>query len=61
MYDRDLIGVNETFIAYESTYDMPYHELESIVAFILNFEREDLPEGIKDHLEKWQDFLVENF
>jgi hypothetical protein len=55
-----MLDVNETFIAYESRYDMPYHELESIVAFVLNFEREDLPEGIKDHLEKWQDFLVEN-
>lgn len=52
---------NGMFIAYESRYDMPYHELESIVAFVLNFEQEDLPEGIKDHLEKWQDFLAENY
>jgi hypothetical protein len=40
---------------------MPYHELESIVAFILNFEQEDIPESIKEYMDKWQDFLVENF
>ena len=56
-----MLDINETFIAYESKYDMPYHELESIVAFILNFEQEDIPESIKEYMDKWQDFLAENF
>lgn len=55
-----MLDINETFIAYESRYDMPYHELESIVAFILNFEQEDIPESIKEYMDKWQDFLAEN-
>lgn len=55
-----MIDINETFIAYESKYNMPYHELEDIVAFVLNHEWEDIPESIKEHLEKWQDFLAEN-
>lgn len=55
-----MLDINETFIAYESRYDMPYHELESIVAFILNFEQEDIPESIKEYMNKWQYFLAEN-
>ena len=56
-----MFDIDETFIVYESRYDMPYHELESIVAFILNFEQEDIPESIKEYMDKWQDFLAENF
>ena len=35
-------------------------ELEDIVAFVRNHEWEDIPESIKDHLEEWEEFLVEN-
>ena len=52
--------MKKTFITYASKYDMPYHELESVVAFILNFEQEDIPESIKEYMDKWQDFLAEN-
>ena len=31
---------------------MPYNELDDIVAFVRNHEWEDIPESIKDHLEK---------
>lgn len=55
-----MIDINEAFIAYETKYDMLYHELEDIVVFVLNHEWEYLPESIKEHLEKWQDFLTEN-
>ena len=55
-----MIDVNEKFAVYESKYRMPYHELEDIVAFVLNHEWEDIPESIKEHLEKWQEFLTEN-
>ena len=55
-----MIDIDETFIAYESRYDMPYSELEDIVAFVKNHEWEDIPESIKAHLEKWEEFLVEN-
>lgn len=56
----ELINVDEEFIVKESTYIMPYHELSDIVAFVRNHEWEDIPESIKDHLEKWEEFLVEN-
>lgn len=55
-----MIDINETFIAYESKYNMPYNELNDIVAFVRNHEWEDIPESIKDHLEKWEEFLIEN-
>ena len=56
----NLINVDEEFIAEESRYYMPYHELDDIVAFVRNHEWGDIPEGIKDHLEKWEEFLAEN-
>lgn len=55
-----MIKVNESFIAAESQYLMPYHELDDIVAFVRNHEWSDIPESIKDHLERWEDFLAEN-
>ena len=55
-----MIEVNESFIAAESQYIMPYHELDDIVAFVRNHEWNDIPESIKDHLERWEDFLAEN-
>lgn len=54
------IDVNETFIAEEAIYIMPYHELDDIRAFVRNHEWEDIPESIKEHLEKWEEFLIEN-
>ena len=51
-----MIDVNETFIAYESQYTMPYSELADIVAFVRNHEWEDIPESIKEHLENWEFF-----
>ena len=56
----NLINVDEEFIVEESRYNMPYHELDDIVAFVRNHEWGDIPESIKDHLEKWEEFLVEN-
>ena len=29
-------------------------------AFVRNHEWDDIPESIQDHLEKWEEFLVEN-
>lgn len=55
-----MIDIDETFIVNESKYRMPYHELDDIVAFVRNHEWEDIPESIKDHLEKWEEFLTEN-
>ena len=55
-----MIDINETFIAYESIYNMPYSELDDIVAFVRNHGWEDIPESIKDHLEEWEEFLSEN-
>lgn len=57
---EELIPINEVWLIEEAVYDMPYHELEDIVAFIRNHEWEDIPDSIKDHLEKWEEFLVDN-
>lgn len=48
------------FTEREAIYYMPYHELESIVAFIKNFENDEIPESIQDYMDAWQDFLAEN-
>ena len=56
-----MIDLDETFIAYEAQYVMPYSELEDIVAFVRNHEWEDIPGSIKYHLEKWEEFFVDNF
>lgn len=56
-----MIDIDETFITYMSSYSMPYSELEDIVAFVRNHEWEDIPESIKEHLEKWEEFLTDNF
>lgn len=56
----ELIPIDEAWIVKEAVYDMPYHELEDIVAFVRNHEWEDIPESIKDHLEKWEEFLIDN-
>ena len=55
-----MIEIDEKIAVCESKYRMPYTELEDIVAFVLNHEWEDIPESIKEHLEKWQEFLTEN-
>ena len=55
-----MIEIDEVWVLPESQYMMPYHELDSIVAFVRNHEWEDIPESIKDHLEKWEEFLVDN-
>lgn len=55
-----MIDINETFIVEESTYCMPYHELDDIRAFVRNHEWEDIPESIQEHLEKWEEFLIDN-
>ena len=39
---------------------MPYHELSDIVSFIRNHEWDEIPESIQDHLEKWEEFLIDN-
>ena len=44
----------------KAKYKMPYYELLDIVAFVLKHEWEDIPKTIKEHLKKWQDFLVKN-
>ena len=53
-------GDDFVFEAREEKYYMPYHELDDIVAFIRNHEWEDIPDSIKDHLEKWEEFLTDN-
>lgn len=58
--EYELIPINETFYVREAHYDMSYHELDAIVAFIRNHEWEDIPESIKDNLPKYEDFLVDN-
>jgi len=58
--NKPLIPINETFIAEESQYRMPYSELSDIVAFVRNHEWDDIPESIKGHLEEWEEFLVDN-
>lgn len=55
-----MLDINETFIPEESVYYMPYSELMDIVAFVRNHEWEDIPESIKDRLEEWEEFLVDN-
>ena len=55
-----MLDINETFVAEEAIYRMPYHELDDILAFVRNHEWEDIPESIQKHLEKWEDFLAEN-
>lgn len=55
-----MIDINETFIDWESTYCMPYSELDDIVAFVRNHQWGAIPESIKDYLEKWEEFLAKN-
>ena len=55
-----MLDVNETFYVRETIYIMPYHELDDVRAFVRNHEWEDIPESIKEHLEKWEEFLTEN-
>lgn len=54
-----MIDIDEIIYVEEAVYRMPYHELDDIRAFVRNHEWEDIPESIKDHLEKWEEFLVE--
>lgn len=55
-----MIDINETFYVKEAVYSMPCHELSDIQAFVRNHEWEDIPESIKEHLEKWEEFLIDN-
>ena len=44
------------------TLKLSSEEVEYIVAFILNFEREDIPETLReDILPKLQEFLEDNY
>lgn len=56
-----MLDIDEMITVSESTYCMPYSELDDIVSFVRNHEWADIPESIKDHLEEWENFLVENF
>ena len=56
-----MLDIDETIYVYESKYNMPYSELEDIVAFVRSHEWEDIPESIKDHLEEWKEFLADNY
>lgn len=45
-----------------NTLELSSEEVEHIVAFILNFEREDIPETLReDILPKLQEFLEDNY
>jgi hypothetical protein len=55
-----MIDIDEVILVEEARYWMPYHELDDIRAFVRNHEWDDIPESIQDHLEKWEEFLVEN-
>ena len=56
-----MIDVNETYYAEEAQYSMPYHELEDIVRFLHKIGVSRLPQSIKDNVDKWEDFLAENY
>lgn len=55
-----MLEIDEITYVKEAIYYMPYHELDDIRAFVRNHEWDDIPESIKDHLEKWEEFLAEN-
>ena len=48
--------------AYEAYMTLSYSEIDYIVAFLKNFEKEDLPETIREEiLPRMEDFLAENY
>lgn len=50
---------NFTFYEKEAVLTLPYSDIESIVAYLLNFDKEDLPETLREEiLPKMQDFLL---
>lgn len=53
----------DEFVFYEkmATITLTYDEIEHIVAFVKKFEREDIPETMREEiLPKLEDFLVDN-
>lgn len=60
MPDDKFIELNEGIYVQEAAYNMPYHELDDIRAFVRNHEWDEIPDNIKEHLNKWEDFLIEN-
>ena len=45
----------------EAKYEMGIDELELVVAFVRNHEAEEIPQYIKELLDKWEEFLEENY
>jgi hypothetical protein len=45
----------------EAKYEMSVDELELVVAFVRNHEAEEIPQYIKELLDKWEEFLEENY
>lgn len=59
--DETLEDAYQIADADEPEYKMPYSELDDIRAFVRRHEWEEIPESIKDYLEKWDEWLYENF
>lgn len=50
------------FYEKEAVLTLAYGEIEYITAFLLNFEKSDLPENLREEiLPKMQDFLIEYY
>ena len=60
MNENELIEIDEEYYVREAVYRMPYHELDDIRAFVRSHEWGDIPDYIKDHIEKWEEFLIDN-
>lgn len=57
-----MIDINYTDYAYEAYMKLSYSEVDDVVAFLKSFEREDLPETIREEiLPKMEDFLADNY
>ena len=57
-----MIDVDYYYHAPRATLTMSYSEIESLVAYLKNFENRELPETIREEiLPRMVDFLADNF
>ena len=57
-----MLDINYIDYAYEAYMTLSYHEIDYIVALLKTFEREDLPETIREEiLPRMEDFLADNY
>ena len=62
MKDKDFpIDYGEqTLYVEEASFNMPYKAIKELYKYL--FDRyDDLPDGIKEMLPAWEDFLIENY